>query len=84
MPKITAVNGSEPLTLADFIQQAKDATEEANLLQSEADSAKAKARAAFDSVYEALVQLKRDAKDMDTFRTSKLGKLLQGVNEAAK
>ncbi len=66
-------------TLADLIQQAHKETDRANELQAEMDAARAKAREAFDAIYSELAQLKISSGHMDTFRTSKLGKLLENI-----
>ena len=66
-------------TIADLIFAARKATQYANDLQAEVDAARSAARNAFDAVYDELAQLKLESKDMDTFRSSKLGKLLESI-----
>lgn len=66
-------------TIADLIHAARKATEYANSLQAEVDAARSAARNAFDAVYDELAKLKAESKDMDTFRASKLGKLLENI-----
>jgi glutathione S-transferase len=78
--RLHEVSASEaPPTIADLIQAARKATQYANDLQAEVDAARSAARNAFDAVYDELARLKVESKNMDTFRSSKLGKLLEGI-----
>lgn len=77
---------SKAPTIADYIEQARLADEAAQekvaasqlARQAEID-AKNAARAAWDTIYDQLVALKTDSKDIESFRSSKLGKLLENA-----
>jgi hypothetical protein len=75
----TEPTSAAPPNIAELIQAARKATQYANDLQAEVDAARSAARNAFDSVYDELARLKEESKAMDTFRSSKLGKLLEGI-----
>lgn len=75
----TDVTSTDSPTIGDMLHAARKATQYANDLQAEVDAARSAARNAFDAVYDELSRLKAESKDMDTFRSSKLGKLLEGI-----